>query len=116
MATIRARILDRVVTRRRLLGGLAVAGLIAPAVIGRAQTPRVVRLGHTEALTGPSAAYGLRGRHGAQFAADEINSAGGFADTRGTLSKLARTAHDMANDARHASTRFRPQPLGTAAP
>ena len=114
MAKVPARILDRVVTRRRLLGGLALAGLVAPAVIGRAQTPRVVRLGHTEALTGPSAAYGLRGRDGAQFAADEINAAGGFADTRGTLYKVEITDHDMANDARQAITLFRQQALDTA--
>jgi len=78
--------LRRAPTRRRVLqqslagaGGLA----FASALIRRARADTAVKIGQIEALTGPSAAYGIRGRDGALLAVEEINAAGGVADGKG---------------------------------
>ncbi|MBI4182377.1 MAG: ABC transporter substrate-binding protein [Proteobacteria bacterium] len=96
---------------RRTFVSMAAAGaagtLFAPAIIGRAQAATVVKLGHTQPLTGPSAAYGIRGRDGALLAVKHINDAGGFADQKGNKYTLAMTEDDMVNDPKQAATLFR---------
>lgn len=92
-------------TRRRVLSAsLAAAGgsLFAPALIRRAHAATTAKVGQIEALTGPSAAYGIRARDGAQLAIDEINAAGGVAGVN-----LELAAQDMANDPKQAVTLFR---------
>ncbi len=94
-------------SRRRILSlSLAGAGgvLLAPALIGRARADTTVKVGQIEALTGPSAAYGIRGRDGALLAIDEINAAGGIGDGK---VRLELAAEDMANDPKQAVTIFR---------
>jgi branched-chain amino acid transport system substrate-binding protein len=101
-------------SRRRFVSLAAgTAGLVAaPAIIRPARAAAVVvKLGQTEALTGPSSPYGIRGRDGARMAVDEINAAGGFADAKGTVYTLDIHADDMANDARQAVTLYRQQAL-----
>src|ERR1700709_2183005 len=91
---------------RRRLGGIAArAALFAPAITGRA-APAVVRVGQTEALTGPSSAYGIRAANGARLAMEQINAAGGFT-VGGTTYTLDIAFNDMANDARQAVTLVR---------
>ena len=102
-------------SRRRFvsLAAAGTAGLVAaPAIVRPARAAAVVvKLGQTEALTGPSSPYGIRGRDGARMAVDEINAAGGFADAKGTVYTLDIHADDMANDARQAVTLYRQQAL-----
>ena len=102
--------LRRAPTRRRVLqqslagaGGLA----FAPTLIRRARADTAVKIGQIEALTGPSAAYGIRGRDGALLAVEEINAAGGVADGKGGKVRLELAAEDMANDPKQAVTIFR---------
>ena len=91
---------------RRRLGGIAAgAALFAPAITGRG-APAVVRVGQTEALTGPSSAYGIRAANGARLAMEQINAAGGFT-VGGTTCTLDIAFNDMANDARQAVTLVR---------
>jgi branched-chain amino acid transport system substrate-binding protein len=100
----------RIPSRRRVLSlSLASVGgaLLAPALVGRARADNTVKLGQIEALTGPSAAYGIRGRDGALMAIDEINAAGGITDGKGGKAKLELVAQDMANDPKQAVTIFR---------
>ncbi|MBV9860215.1 MAG: branched-chain amino acid ABC transporter substrate-binding protein [Alphaproteobacteria bacterium] len=97
-------------SRRRILAAsLAGAGgaLLAPSPIRRARADTTVKIGQIEALTGPSAAYGIRGRDGAQLAIDEINSAGGLGDGKGAKVRLELAPQDMANDPKQAVTIFR---------
>jgi branched-chain amino acid transport system substrate-binding protein len=97
------------ITRRRfgvLADGtatLAVAA-ISPA---RAQATTVIKIGHIQPLTGPSAAYGIRARDGAIIAVDEINAAGGWSDAAGKKYQIEMSVGDMANDAKQAITLFR---------
>lgn len=93
------------ITRRRLGGIAAGAALFAPAITGRAAPP-VVRVGQTEALTGPSSAYGIRAANGARLAMEQINAAGGFT-VGGATYMLDIAFNDMANDARQAVTLVR---------
>lgn len=96
-------------TRRRVLSlSLAGAGgvLFAPALIRESWADATVKIGQIEALTGPSAAYGIRGRDGAQLAIDEINTAGSLTVGAGKV-KLELRAEDMANDPKQAVTIFR---------
>jgi branched-chain amino acid transport system substrate-binding protein len=100
----------RVPSRRRVLAlSLAGAGtaLFAPGLVRRARADTMVKLGQVEPLTGPSAAYGIRGRDGARLAIDEINAAGGVPDGKGGKFRLEVTVEDMANDAKQAVTVFR---------
>ncbi|MBX6373909.1 MAG: branched-chain amino acid ABC transporter substrate-binding protein [Acetobacteraceae bacterium] len=94
---------------RRRLGGLAAGAatlaLAAPPRIGRAQPP-AIRIGNTQALTGPSAAYGIRARDGAILALEDVNNAGGL-NLGGTTYRLDMSSEDMANDARQAVTLLR---------
>jgi branched-chain amino acid transport system substrate-binding protein len=84
-------------------GGIA-AGLFAPSILARAQ-PAVIRVGQIEALTGPSAAYGIRAHNGAAVAAEDVNKDGFVVG--GTTYRLEIVSGDMANDARQALTLLR---------
>jgi branched-chain amino acid transport system substrate-binding protein len=107
---MRHRIATQVIGRRTFvkLASVTAGGLIAmPAVIARAQTVKTVKFGEIQALTGPSAAYGIRARDGSKMAVDEINAAGGFADAKGNKYKLEQVQADMVNDAKQAVTLLR---------
>lgn len=94
---------------RRNLGMVAAGGaalVMAPA-IARGQSAGVIRIGHVQPITGPSAAYGIRGRDGAQVAVDEINAAGGWTDGKGRKHSFEMLVGDMANDPKQAITLFR---------
>jgi branched-chain amino acid transport system substrate-binding protein len=95
-------------TRRRFTASAAGAAslMAAPAVL-RAQTASIVRIGHIQPITGPSAAYGIRARDGAQMAVEEINAAGGWTDAKGKQHTFELTVGDMANDPKQAITLFR---------
>lgn len=91
------------IKRRHILLGSASAAL-APAIIGRA-APATLRFGQIEALTGPSAAYGNRGRDGAKLAMEQINKAG--LQIGETTYQLDVSLGDMANDPKQAITLLR---------
>jgi branched-chain amino acid transport system substrate-binding protein len=111
------------ITRRRfatLVTGTATLAL-APISLGRAQAAGVIKIGHIQPLTGPSAAYGIRARDGAIVAVDEVNAAGGWTDGAGKKHQIEMTVADMANDAKQAITLFRqyatdPQVIGVLGP
>jgi branched-chain amino acid transport system substrate-binding protein len=84
----------------------AVTAAIGPAIV-RAQSPMVVKLGHSQPLTGSSAAYGVRARDGSLVAVNEIKKMGGFADQKGNKYVFEMSEDDMANDPRQAVTLFR---------
>jgi branched-chain amino acid transport system substrate-binding protein len=91
---------------RRRLGQLAAGTglLFAPPIVGRAE-PAVIRVGQTEALTGPSSAYGIRAANGAKLAQEQANKSGFVIG--GTTYTLDIAFNDMANDARQAVTLVR---------
>jgi branched-chain amino acid transport system substrate-binding protein len=96
-------------TRRRfaaLAAGTA-AFALAPRRFARAQSGGVLKIGHIQPLTGPSAAYGIRARDGALMAVDEINAAGGWTDAKGKKYQLEMPLGDMVNDPKQAITLFR---------
>ena len=96
-------------TRRRfavLAAGTATLAL-APRRFARGQSGAVLKIGHIQPLTGPSAAYGIRARDGAIMAVDEINAAGGWTDAKGKKYRLEMPLGDMANDPKQAITLFR---------
>ena len=107
---------QRSFSRRHLLGSAAAgaAVLAAPALIRPANAAIIVHLGQIEPLTGPSAAYGIRGRDGAASALAELAQAGGFHDSKGRLYQFALHLGDMANDARQAITLYRQNALNPA--
>ena len=88
---------NRLISRRSLAKGVAggAALLFAPAIIGRAQAATMVKLGHTQPLTGPSASYGIRARDGALVAINEIKAMGGFADQKGNKYTFDMTEDDL---------------------
>lgn len=88
--------------RHILLGGASAA--LAPAIVGRA-APATLRFGQIEALTGPSAAYGNRGRDGARLAMEQINATG--LQIGETTYQLDASLGDMANDPKQAITLLR---------
>jgi branched-chain amino acid transport system substrate-binding protein len=96
-------------SRRRFVHVAAGAAgvLAAPAFIRDVNAATVVKLGHTQPLTGPSAPYGIRGHDGAVMAVNEINKAGGFADGKGRKYTLEMTEDDMVNDPKQAVTLIR---------
>src|SRR5215831_17059996 len=95
-------------TRRRFTASAAgAASLIAAPAVLRAQTASIIRIGHIQPLTGPSAAYGIRARDGAQMAVEEINAGGGWSDAKGIKFTFEMTVGDMANDPKQAITLFR---------
>ena len=97
------------ISRRRfavLAASSAVLG-IAPTARVRAQSGGIIKIGHIQPLTGPSAAYGIRARDGAIIAVEEINSAGGWTSGSGKKFEFEMTVGDMANDAKQAITLFR---------
>ena len=91
------------IDRRALLAGVA-AGLAMPSIV-RGAEPEAIRIGQIEPLTGPSAAYGIRARAGADLAVEEIARTG--LTVGGTTYRLTIEASDMANDARQALTLLR---------
>lgn len=103
-----------------LTAGAAAAMIAAPNVL-RAQGSSVLKIGHLQPITGPSAAYGIRGRDGSILAVDEINAAGGWTDAKGKKYSFEMTVGDMANDPKQAITLFRqyatdPQIIGALGP
>src|SRR5262247_4567432 len=95
-------------TRRRFTASVAgAASLIAAPEVLRAQTASIIRIGHIQPITGPSAAYGIRARDGAQMAVQEINAGGGWTDAKGKQHTFELTVGDMANDPKQAITLFR---------
>ena len=92
--------------RRAVLRGAAgvALGLAAPTILVRAQ-PASIRLGQIEALTGPSAAYGIRAHNGVALAVEELNKTGLVLG--GVTYKVEVVSGDMANDARQALTLLR---------
>src|SRR5215469_4649964 len=96
-------------TRRRFAvfaAGTATLAL-APRRFARAQSGAVLKIGHIQPLTGPSAAYGIRARDGAIMALDEINAAGGWTDANGKKYTFEMPVGDMVNDPKQAITLFR---------
>ena len=93
-------------TRRRFGGAVALGGgaLLMPAIIGHAE-PMTIRVGQTEALTGPSSAYGIRAANGAKLAVEQINEKG--FEVGSTTYKFDFSYNDMANDTRQAVTLLR---------
>ncbi len=79
---------------------------LAPSAV-RAQAAGVIRIGHIQPLTGPSAAYGIRARDGAILAIEELNAAGGWTDSKGQKFTFEMPLGDMANDPKQAITLFR---------
>src|SRR6516162_10302667 len=103
-----AELKARTMTRRRFAAGAAgAASLLAAPTALRAAGADVIRIGHIQPLTGPSAAYGIRARDGAQIAVEEINAAGGWRDAKGRKYAFELTVGDMANDPKQAITLFR---------
>src|SRR5262245_18214859 len=97
------------ITRARyaaLAAGTATLAL-APHWRARAQGAAVLRIGHIQPITGPSAAYGIRARDGAIMAVDEINAAGGWTDAKGKKYQFEMPLGDMVNDPKQAITLFR---------
>ena len=86
----------------RVLAAGAATAAMGPYFIVHAQSAMTVKLGHTQPLTGPSAAYGVRARDGALVAVEEINKMGGFADQKGNKYIFEMSEDDMANDAKQA--------------
>src|ERR1043166_6714625 len=100
------------ITRRRfaaLAAGTATLAL-APRRFARSQSGAVLKIGHIQPLTGPSAAYGIRARDGALMAIDEINGAGGWTDAKGKKYQLKMPLVDMVIDPKQAITFFRQYP------
>ena len=97
------------ITRRRFVALAAGSATVAlgPISRARAQAVGVIKIGHIQPLTGPSAAYGIRGRDGAIIAVDEINTAGGWTDAAGKKYQIEMNVGDMANDPKQAITLFR---------
>jgi branched-chain amino acid transport system substrate-binding protein len=91
------------IRRRTLLAAGAAAG-IAPAITGRA-APVTLRFGQIEALTGPSAPYGNRGRDGARLAMEQINAT--EPQIGGVTYQFDVQLGDMANDPKQAITLLR---------
>jgi len=90
---------------RRALGRLlAGSALATPAIVAHA-APSVIKVGQTEALTGPSAAYGIRAANGARLAMEQVNKTGFVVG--GTTYTLDIGFNDMANDVRQAVTLVR---------
>jgi branched-chain amino acid transport system substrate-binding protein len=95
-------------TRRRFTASaVGAASLLAAPAVLRAQSAGIIRIGHIQPITGPSAAYGIRARDGAQMAVEEINAAGGWTDAKGKQHTFELTVGDMANDPKQAITLFR---------
>jgi len=79
--------------KRTWFRGVALLGIIA-AFTGKAfGADEVLRIGQTEAQTGPLAFYGWMNNQGAKLAVDEINRAGGF-NVGGKTYKLELVAYD----------------------
>lgn len=102
---------DRLESRRQVLraGSVVAVAAASPAFIRPARAATLVKIGHTQSLTGPSSPWGIRARDGALMAEQEINDAGGFTDRKGNPYKLQIVTADMANDPKQAITLFRQQ-------
>ena len=97
----------RISRRGVLLGvGATAAGAIGAPRTLSAQEINRIKIGHVQALTGPSAAYGVRARDGAAMAAEAINLAGGIT-VAGKKYQLEVLDGDIVNDPKQAITLFR---------
>lgn len=107
---------QRTFTRRKVFQAVpgALAAISMPSQVQSAQSAKVVRIGHTQSLTGPSSPYGIRARDGAIFAANEINRAGGFTDQISNRYVIELLEGDMVNDPKQAVTLFRQHALDPA--
>ncbi len=95
-------------TRRQFLktASMSAAALSLP-VMTRASGTQVVKIGHIQSLSGPSAPYGVRARDGAVMAMKEINGKGGITDLKGNRYQIELLEADMVNDPKQAITLFR---------
>ena len=101
--------------RRRRALQLGIATLAAPALIRPASAATItVHLSQVESLTGPSAAYGIRGQDGVDSAVRQLTREGGFHDKNGRVYNFKVSIGDMANDARQAITLFRQAALDSS--
>lgn len=82
--------------------GLALLATYGIPGVTLAQSPGKIRIGHIQALTGPSGGHGSRARDGARLAIDEINAAGGMRDRQGRAYTIEVEDVDMANDPKQA--------------
>lgn len=85
----------------------ALAALALPAGTRSVETATVIKIGHIQSLSGPSAPYGIRARDGAALAAKEINEAGGCMDKSSRVYTIELLDGDMVNDPKQAITLFR---------
>lgn len=96
------------VSRRHFGAVVAGAGVaVTSPSVPRAQGAGIIKFGHIQPITGPSAAYGIRSRDGSIMAIEEINAAGGWTDAKGRKYTFEMTVGDMANDPKQAITLFR---------
>jgi branched-chain amino acid transport system substrate-binding protein len=104
------------VTRRRVLHAVpgAVVAISLPARVRSTESTKIVKIGHTQSLSGPSAPYGIRARDGAILAMNEINRAGGFTDKNNNKYVIEILESDMVNDPKQAVTLFRQHALDPA--
>src|SRR5262249_40843706 len=94
------------ITRRRfatLAAGTATFAL-APRRFARAQSGAVLKIGHIQPLTGPSAAYGIPARVGALMAVVEINAGRGGADRKREEDHFEKPPAGKAEDSQPAQT------------
>lgn len=107
--------ISRNVTRRSVLEAAsgALAALVLPASVQSNESATIVKIGHTQSLSGPSAPYGIRARDGAILAMNEINGAGGFTDDNNNY-VVDIVEGDMVNDPKQAVTLFRQYALDPA--
>ena len=106
----------RRVTRRKVLKAVsgAVAAISLPVQVRSTESAILVKIGHTQSLSGPSASYGIRARDGAILAMNEINRAGGFTDQNNNKYVIEILEGDMVNDPKQAVTLFRRHALDPA--
>jgi ABC-type branched-subunit amino acid transport system substrate-binding protein len=97
----------RISRRGVLLGaGATTAVAIGATTTLSAQETTRIKIGQIQALTGPSAAYGVRARDGAAMAAEAVNVAGGIT-VAGKKYQLEVLDGDIVNDPKQAITLFR---------
>jgi branched-chain amino acid transport system substrate-binding protein len=80
--------------------------LFAPTIL-RAQEKGILKVAAIQAVTGQSAAPGIRGRDGSILAVEDINAGGGWKDSAGKVWTVDLQTADMANDPKQAITLLR---------
>ena len=94
-------------TRRTAVGAAVAVATGAFAANVSAQGARTVKLGTVVPLSGPWAAIGLNIKAGADFAIDDVNSAGGIKSLGGAkLELVAADAEDSVEKAKNAAQRL----------